>query len=53
MMKVQTIHGEVEIRKDHYMGGWRIWLSGVGIRFTEDRFQTRKEALAYLERFAE
>jgi len=50
-MKVQTTNGEVEIRKDRYMGGWRIWCSTIGIAFTERNFRTRKEALAYLKRF--
>jgi hypothetical protein len=51
-MKIQTAKGEVEIRKDRYMGGWRIW-TDAGLPFTQRNFQTRKEALAYLEGFTE
>lgn len=35
------------IRRDRYMGGWNVW-SGCGIRWNDERYQTKAEAVAAL-----
>ena len=41
---------EVIIKRDAYDGTWNIWNSGViGIRWTERRFATKKEAVEHFK----
>ena len=45
---IETVRGPVRVAKDRYMGGWRLWI-GDYMRFSDERFMTKKDAIAFLE----
>jgi len=47
---IETDRGPVRVSRDTYKGGWRLWISD-HMRFSDERFPTKKEAVAYLDRF--
>ena len=49
-MVIETTRGPVKVSNDRYMGGWRLYVTD-HIRFTDERFSTKKEAVAFLDRF--
>lgn len=47
---IETTRGPVKVAKDSYKGGWRLYITD-HMRFSDERFKTKKEAIAYLDRF--
>ena len=47
---IETTRGPVRVIKDRYMGGWRLYITD-HMRFTDDRFASKKDAVAFLDRF--
>lgn len=36
------------IRRDFYKGGWFIWTNGIGLRFSDERFASKSDAVKFL-----
>ena len=47
---IETTRGPVTVAKDAYKDGWRLYISQ-HMRFSDERFGTKKEAVAFLDRF--